>query len=171
MRSLSAPTLLSLALASCHHAVPSSASAVGDVWIRDVNVVSAERIRQIVRRAGDRGRITAAYFVARGGRLLFGSDTPSAPTYANPPGRNGYLEMVELERAGIPPRRIFDAATRANAQFFGLARDYGTIEPGKKASLLLLRADPLTSVTAFDTLEAVILPSGRVVPRADLAAH
>src|SRR5262249_34743643 len=115
--------------------------------IRDVNVVSAERIRQIIRRAGDRGRIAAAYFVARGGRLLFGSDTPSAPTYANPPGRNGYLEMVELERAGIPPRRIFDAATRANAQFFGLASDYGTIEPGKKASLLLLRADPLTSVT------------------------
>jgi cytosine/adenosine deaminase-related metal-dependent hydrolase len=78
--------------------------------------------------------------------------------------------MVELERAGIAARRILDAATRGNAQFFGLASDYGTIEPGKKASLLLLRADPSASVTAFDTLETVILPSGQVVPRADLAA-
>lgn len=131
----------------------------------------AERIRQGIRRTGDRGRAASAYFVAQGGRLLFGSDTPSSPTFANPPGENGYLEMVELERAGIAPRKIVEAATRGNAQFFGLASDYGTLEPGKKASLLLLRADPSATVTAFDTLETVILPSGQIVPRADLAAR
>jgi imidazolonepropionase-like amidohydrolase len=138
---------------------------------QDFEGLPTERIRQILRRLGDRGRSASAYFAAHGGRLLFGSDTPSAPTYANPPGYNGYLEMLELERAGIAPRRILEAATRENAQFFGLARDYGTIEPGKKASLLLLRANPLESVTAFDNIEIVILPSGRVVPRAELAAH
>ena len=30
-------------------------------------------------------------FASSGGRLLFGSDTPSGPVYANPPGYNGYL--------------------------------------------------------------------------------
>jgi hypothetical protein len=51
-----------------------------------------------------------------------------SPTYAIPPGYNGYLELCELERASISPRRILDAATRANAQQFGLA-GHGTIEP------------------------------------------
>jgi imidazolonepropionase-like amidohydrolase len=129
-----------------------------------------ERVRQLFRGAKEGGRAAAAYFVDHGGRLLFGSDTPSAPTYANPPGYNGYLELRELESAGISPRQILEAATRANAAAFGLARDFGTVEPGKRASLLLLRSDPLVSVAAFDTIELVIV-DGRVVPRSDLAAR
>ena len=101
--------------------------------------------------------------------MVFGSDTPSAPTYANPPGYNGYLEMLALEKAGITPRQILVAATSANAELFGIAADYGTIQPGKRAQLLVLAADPLSSVTAFDTIETVII-GDRVVARADLAA-
>jgi imidazolonepropionase-like amidohydrolase len=137
---------------------------------RDFDGAPPERIRQIFRGGGDAGRAAAAAFVRRGGRLLFGSDTPSAPTYANPPGYNGYLEMRELERAGISPARILAAATIEVARFFGLAGDYGTVEPGKRASLLLLRADPLASTSAFDTIELVIV-AGRVVSRSELAAR
>jgi hypothetical protein len=61
---------------------------------------------------------TTTAVVSHGGRLLFGSDTPSDDTYANPPGCNGYLELRELEKAGISPRQILDAATRVNAEFF-----------------------------------------------------
>ncbi|HKE14498.1 MAG TPA: amidohydrolase family protein [Kofleriaceae bacterium] len=137
---------------------------------RDFDGAPPARIRQIFHGVGDAGRATAVEFVRRGGRLLFGSDTPSAPTYANPPGYNGYLEMRELERAGISPARILAAATRDAAVFFGIAADFGTVQPGKRASLLLLRADPLASTSAFDTIELVIV-GGRVVPRADLAAR
>jgi imidazolonepropionase-like amidohydrolase len=136
---------------------------------RDFEGVPAERIHQILARGGDAGAAAIAYFVSSGGELLFGSDTPSGPTYANPPGYNGYLELLALEKAGISPRQILAAATLANAKFFGLAADYGTIEPGKRASLLVLRADPLASVSAFDAIEAVIL-GDRVIARADLAA-
>jgi len=129
-----------------------------------------EPVRQMLREVGDAGRAATAYFASHGGRLLFGSDTPSEPTYANPPGYNGYLELRELESSGVSPRQILDAATRANAEFFGLARDFGTIEPGKRASLLLLRADPLASTSAFDTIELVIV-GGQVVPRSSLAAR
>ena len=51
----------------------------------------------------------------------------------------------------------------------GLTAHYGTIQPGKRAHLLVLGADPLHSATAFDTIETVIL-DGRVLARADLAA-
>ena len=100
---------------------------------------------------------------------MFGSDTPSAPSYANPPGYNGYLEMLALEKAGISPHQILAAAASANAELFGLAADYGTIQPGKRAHLLVLGSDPLTSVTAFDTIETLIL-GDRVLARTALAA-
>jgi imidazolonepropionase-like amidohydrolase len=129
----------------------------------------AEAVRLKFRALGDAGRAATRYFVEHGGRLLFGSDTPSELTYANPPGFNGYLELRALEKAGVSPHQILDAATRANAEVFGLARELGTIEPGKRASLLLLRADPLASTSAFDTIELVIV-RGKVVSRSSLAA-
>jgi imidazolonepropionase-like amidohydrolase len=115
------------------------------------------------------GLRAAAYFVRHGGRLLFGSDTPSAPTYANPPGYNGYLELRELEEGGLTPRQLLTAATLENARFFKLT-NYGTVEAGKIASLLLLRENPLASTTAFDSIETVIV-AGRVASRASLAAN
>jgi hypothetical protein len=127
-----------------------------------------DRVRGILTGIQARGQRAAAYFARGGGRILFGSDTPSAPTYANPPGYNGYLELRELESAGIPARQLLAAATIENARFFGL-EDYGTLEPGKIASLLLLQTDPLLSTAAFDTIDTVIV-GGRVVRRDALSA-
>jgi imidazolonepropionase-like amidohydrolase len=110
----------------------------------------------------------AMYFSQSGGRILFGSDTPSAPTYANPPGYNGFLELRALESAGFSPKQLLAAATIENARFFGLT-DYGTIEPGKIASLLILRSDPLNSTAAFDAIETVIV-KGQVIRREALSA-
>src|SRR5262249_51250709 len=98
----------------------------------DFDGLPPERIREILSRGVGDGAAAIAYFVSSGGHLLFGSDTPSGPTYANPPGYNGYLELRALEAAGISPRQILTAATSANAALFGLAADYGTLEPGKR---------------------------------------
>jgi len=50
---------------------------------------------------------------------------------------------------------------------FGL-QDLGTVEPGKIANLLLLCADPLASVEAWNEIETVIL-HGELIPRESLA--
>jgi len=105
---------------------------------------------------------------AHGGRILFGSDTPSGLAYTNPPGYNGYLELREMEAAGVSPKQILAAATIENARFFHLDDRYGAVQPGKVANVLILRSDPLASTAAFDTIETVIL-TGRVIPRATLA--
>lgn len=130
---------------------------------------SAERARDIFEGLHVRAERAAAAFARDGGRILFGSDTPSAPTYANPPGYNSYLELRSLERAGLSPRQLLAAATIENARQFGLTADYGTIEPGKVASLLVLSSDPLASTAAFDAIDTVIV-RGRVVARPTLAA-
>ena len=118
----------------------------------------------------DRGQRATAYIVARHGRLLFGTDTPSAPTYANPPGLNGWLEMQRLVASGATPAQIFEAATRANARALKLDHDIGTVEVGKRANLLLLRQDPMQTIDAYAGIVKVIL-NGRVLEPAQLAAN
>jgi imidazolonepropionase-like amidohydrolase len=117
-----------------------------------------------------RARNTTAYLIAHHGRILFGTDTPSAPTYANPPGLNALLEMQHLLEAGESPAQIFRSATLVNAQALKLDRDIGTIEVGKRANLLLLRQDPTQTIDAYNGIVKVIL-NGRVLDTADLTAN
>jgi hypothetical protein len=118
----------------------------------------------------DRGKHAAAYVAARQGRILFATDTPSAPTFANPPGLNGWLEMRQLLDAGETPAQIFKSATLANAQALKLDGDIGTVEVGKRADLLLLRQDPTQTIEAYAGIVKVIL-NGRVLDAARLAAN
>jgi imidazolonepropionase-like amidohydrolase len=103
-------------------------------------------------------------------RLLFGSDTPSNEGIGNPPGLNGRFELQRWFDAGVPLPALLRAATLGNAEAFGLARDLGSIEVGKRADLLLLRSDPLQSLDAWDTIETVFL-DGRPLPRSSLRAR
>jgi imidazolonepropionase-like amidohydrolase len=101
---------------------------------------------------------------------VFGTDTPSAPTYGNLPGLNGYLEMQQLHQAGLSLEQIFKAATINNTREFKLDSQVGTIEPGKVANLVLLRKSPLENVDAYDSIVTVWV-HGTQVPRKSLAAR
>jgi imidazolonepropionase-like amidohydrolase len=118
----------------------------------------------------DRVKHATAYIAARHGRILFGTDTPSAPTYANPPGLNGWMEMHRLIEAGETPAQIFRSATLTNARALNLGRDIGTVQVGKRANLLLLRQDPTQTIDAYAGIVKVIL-AGRVLDPSELAAN
>ena len=75
-----------------------------------------------------------------------------------------------MAASGIPLSAIFAAGTINNARRIGLDRDYGTIEPGKIANLLLLDANPLASVEAWSRIDKVIL-HGESIDRETLAAN
>jgi hypothetical protein len=118
----------------------------------------------------DRAKQATAYVIASQGRILFGTDTPSAPTYANPPGLNGWLEMHRLIDAGETAAQIFKSATLTNAQALKLDRDIGTVQVGKRANLLLLRENPTQTIDAYAGIAKVIL-NGRVLDASELAAN
>jgi imidazolonepropionase-like amidohydrolase len=115
------------------------------------------------------GDAVTRYLARNDARLLFGTDTPSAPIYTNPPGLNGFYEMRRWIAAGVSTQQLLRAATIDNARVMRLDRDIGSIEKGKRAHLLLLRANPLDSVEAYNTIEAVFL-GGRLIPRESLSA-
>jgi imidazolonepropionase-like amidohydrolase len=116
-----------------------------------------------------RVRLATAYLDRKGGDLIFGTDTPAEPSYGNPPGLNGYLEMREWQAAGISLERIFRAATIDNALRFHLDKEVGTIEAGKAANLVLMEKSPLESIDAYDSIVTVWI-RGKPVARDALAA-
>jgi imidazolonepropionase-like amidohydrolase len=136
----------------------------------DANPSQLERVFKNFAPAVDRVEHATTYLVARHGRILFGTDTPSAPTYANPPGLNGWLEMHRLIDAGETPAQIFKSATLTNAQALKLDQDIGTVQVGKRANLLLLRQDPTQTIDAYAGISKVIL-NGRVLDPSELAAN
>jgi len=110
------------------------------------------------------------FLAERDANILFATDTPSSPTYGNLPGLNGYLEMQHLAEAGLSPAQVLRAATIHNARAFGMLERVGTIEPGKRADLLLLRDSPLDSGQAWDSI-VTLWVGGRQVERSRLAAE
>ena len=134
--------------------------------LRNAGVDMQAMLRGTIGRASEVTRILAE----ADAHLLFGSDTPSDTIYTNPPGLNGRLEMDNWIAAGVTETKLFHALTIDNARMLRLDNRIGTVEPGKAANLLLLRADPLRSVEAYDTIETVF-QHGRPIPRAALSAR
>jgi imidazolonepropionase-like amidohydrolase/pimeloyl-ACP methyl ester carboxylesterase len=102
--------------------------------------------------------------------LLFGTDTPSSPTYGNPPGYNGYLEMNDWHRADVPLSDILIAATIRNAKFFHLEKKYGSLAPGKIANLVIMKKNPLQDISAYDSITSIVL-HGKIYPRSEFLAN
>ncbi|WP_431134673.1 amidohydrolase family protein [Psychroserpens mesophilus] len=120
-------------------------------------------------RLSNQGKINLKYMYDHDGIILFGTDTPSSPTYGNPPGYNGYLEMLEMKSAGIPLHQILASATIENAKAFKLEKLYGTVEIGKKANLLILNKNPLQDITAYNDISQVVI-HGKIINRSTLSA-
>lgn len=99
-----------------------------------------------------------------GVELVGGSDT------ANPFVFHGYSMHHELElmvEAGLTPMEAITVATSRAAEMLGEEDVFGTIEPGKRADLLILAADPLDDIRNTRALEVVIL-DGKAIDRSSL---
>lgn len=105
-----------------------------------------------------------------GAQLLFGSDSPSGPFYSQFPGLNGAKEIEHWVEAGIPLSTLFQALTIDNAKALGLDKDIGTIEKGKRANILLLNSNPLTSAKAYNDISHIVL-AGELVLRETLSVQ
>ena len=94
----------------------------------------------------NRERLVSALHEA-GAKMLIGTDTP------NPFVVPGFSLLSELENfvsAGLSPAEALATATRGAAEFFGEPQDWGTVESGSRADLVLLRSNPLNPHFQFD---------------------
>jgi len=94
--------------------------------------------------------------VAAGVRIAMGTDSGVSPH-----GQN-LRELVLMAAGGMTPAEVLVATTRTAAELMGMDDELGTIEPGKRADLVVVDGDPF----AFDTLPgriAAVYQDGRLV--------
>jgi imidazolonepropionase-like amidohydrolase len=82
--------------------------------------------------------------------LELGSDRPRAP------GRSLLREMEIWAAAGIPAAQILRYGTLGNARILGIDEDRGSIAPGKRADLVLVRGNPAEAISDIRRTELVI---------------
>jgi 5-methylthioadenosine/S-adenosylhomocysteine deaminase len=66
-------------------------------------------------------------------------------------------EMARVEKAGLTPRRMLQMATVDGARDLGLFEKTGSITPGKRADLILLRMNDLNMLPCADPVDVVVL--------------
>ena len=96
-----------------------------------------------------------------GGKIMAGSDTPE---WFFGYGWTIHRELESLVATGLTPYQALAAATRNPAEFLRASKEWGTIEKGKRADLLLLEANPLEDIRNTTRIEAVVL-GGRWLDR------
>ena len=117
-----------------------------------------------------RARQAARFLADKGYLLLLASDYPSSPSFAASPGLSTYYEVEQIAGAGISAAQIFAAATINGPRQFGLDEQYGSIEPGKVANLLILDKNPRLKVSNWLTIDTIVL-HGTAIKRKDLAVN
>ncbi|HYC57020.1 MAG TPA: amidohydrolase family protein [Candidatus Binatia bacterium] len=100
--------------------------------------------------------------MAAGVPVLAGSD---AANPGNIPGAGLHLEMRKLVEAGMSPGQALRAATYDNARFLsGRDANFGEIDAGKRADLVLVDGDPTARIEDTEKIREVIL-AGRPLLR------
>ncbi|MGA9583357.1 MAG: amidohydrolase family protein [Allosphingosinicella sp.] len=112
-----------------------------------------------------RGKLIKALHESGAG-LLLGSD---APQIFNVPGFSLHRELTYLVQAGLTPYQALSTGTREVARFLGTPGDFGTVETGRRADLILLDGDPLKAVANLRR-RAGVMVGGRWLPEAEIEA-
>ncbi|MEU6355902.1 amidohydrolase family protein [Streptomyces sp. NPDC047072] len=82
--------------------------------------------------------------LAAGGIVALGTDQPLVPV-----GLSLHLGLRALHRGGLSPAQALRTATVLPARLFGLDRDLGTVEQGRRADLTVIDGDPFTDFTTL----------------------
>jgi imidazolonepropionase-like amidohydrolase len=86
--------------------------------------------------------------------FLAGTDTPAGVDVI--PGISLHLELQRFVAAGFTPLEALQTATLNPADFYNRRSDYGTIQIGRIADLVLLRANPLDDIANTRKIAGVV---------------
>jgi hypothetical protein len=97
----------------------------------------------------------------------FMAGTDAAPGVYIMPGFSLHDELANFVEAGFTPMESLQTATSNPARFLGMEARVGSVEPGKIADLVLLRANPLEDIRNTRKI-SIVVANGRLFDRATL---
>ena len=100
----------------------------------------------------------------KGVKILAGTDFPNPYCF---PGFSLHDELALLVEGGLTELAAIQASTINAAKFMGKENEFGTVETGKIASLVLLSENPLENIKNTKEIDAVIL-RGKLLDKATL---
>jgi imidazolonepropionase-like amidohydrolase len=151
----SATIAKTLAVAALRLRIPDFASAPARV-LRDLG---AAELRAAML-ADNLRRVAAA-----GATIVVGTDAGDPLVFH---GASILAELEAMQATGLSAADVVVAATRNGARAMGRAKDFGTLEAGKLADLLVLAEDPRRDVRAFRS-PTHVMRAGKLYDRAALA--
>ena len=95
--------------------------------------------------------------VAAGVKIAMGTDTAVTPHGEN------LAELSLMVEGGMTPHQALMATTRTAAELMGVDRELGTLEPGKRADLVIVDGDPLDVAALPERIGQVWKDGRRVV--------
>ncbi|HEY9420389.1 MAG TPA: amidohydrolase family protein, partial [Thermoanaerobaculia bacterium] len=131
--------------------------------------ISAEVLKARESRLTDRERTSAANLkrIAEAGiPIAMGTDAGNPMTLHGP---SVYAEMEAMQAAGLTPAQVLTASTRGGARAMGREKDFGTVEKGKLADLVIVAGDPLADIANLRKVRYVVR-GGVVRPIKELSA-
>jgi imidazolonepropionase-like amidohydrolase len=136
--------------------VPTLVAPMGVIDAADAGASIPEASVAKAREVVEIHRQSFARAVAAGVKVAMGTDSGVTPH-----GRN--LRELELMVAGgMTPMQAIEATTRSAAELMGLEDELGTLEPGKRADLVVIGGDPLDVQGLADRVESVYQDGVRV---------
>ncbi|HET6650211.1 MAG TPA: amidohydrolase family protein [Candidatus Limnocylindria bacterium] len=125
-------------------------AAAAGAAIPEASVAKAHEVAEI-------HRASFAKAVEAGVKVAMGTDSGVTPH------GNNLRELQLMVEGGMTPMQAIVATTQSAAELMGLEEELGTLEPGKRADLVVVDGDPLDVATLTDRIEAVYQDGARVV--------
>jgi imidazolonepropionase-like amidohydrolase len=118
-----------------------------------------EQMVQKARDVVDTHREAIRQAVAAGVRIAMGTDSGVGPHGTN------LRELLLMQEVGMKPEEVLVAATSSAAELLGLGDELGTVEPGKRADLVVVDGDPFEFADLDQRVVAVWKDGVQVVDR------
>lgn len=127
--------------------------------------LSIQRIDDPMRKVLSFDRFAAAQeSYKRMSRFVLMASNGGVPLLAGTDDGSLFDEMESYAAAGIPNADILRAATANGAKWLNKSTDFGTIQPGRRADLIIVDGDPLKDIKNIRKIQ-IVVKDGRIAFR------
>lgn len=138
-----------------------------DYFLARRNILNDEKLNRLIPRGFLRARVSdvkwqpeESYIFGRlaasAAKILRAGGIVGLGAHGELPGLGYLWEMQALAKGGMTPHEVLQIATRSSATMLGRQQEFGSLEAGKYADLIVFGHDPLLDIGNAESIEAVI---------------